>query len=235
MVKLVICVKRKAGMSPADFHRYWKEVHAPTVKSVPEFMRHLRKYVQSHTVSDAVPGFPAASEYDGLAELWFDNLEEVGKAFHEPRYMEIIRPDEGKFADLAGSTLFVAEEIVMHSERATRFKLVACVKPKAGMSSAEFHRYWKETHGPTVKSVPEFMRHLRKYVQSHAISGSIPGFPAAPSQFEGVADLWFDSVEEVVKAFNEPRYLEVIREDEKKFLDLAGCSIFVAEEVPIHG
>ncbi|HUN99130.1 MAG TPA: EthD domain-containing protein [Bradyrhizobium sp.] len=236
MVKLAICVKRKAGMSAPDFHRYWREVHASVVKSVPEFMRHLRKYVQSHTVSEAVPGFPAEpSQYDGLAELWFDNLEDVGKAFREPRYMEIIRPDEGKFADLAGSTLFVAEEIVMHPGKATPIKLIGALKPKAGMSVPDFHAYWKGTHGTVVKSVPEFMRHVRKYAQSHAIAGSIPGFPAGPQMFEGVAELWFDSVEEVGKAFNEPRYLEIIRADEKKFLDLAGCSIFVAEEVPIHG
>jgi len=114
-------------------------------------------------------------------------------------------------------------------------KLVACVKRKAGMSSSDFHRYWRDVHGPTVKSVPEFMRHLRKYVQSHAVSDSVPGFPAAPSQYDGIAELWFDSVEEVGKAFNEPRYFEIIRKDEAKFLDLAGCSIFVAEEILMHG
>jgi len=113
-------------------------------------------------------------------------------------------------------------------------KLVACVKRKAGMSSAEFHRYWRDVHGPTVKSVPEFMRHLRKYVQSHSVSDSLPGFPAPPSKFDGIAELWFDSVEEVVKAFSEPRYLEVIRKDEAKFLDLAGCDLFVAEELMMH-
>jgi uncharacterized protein (TIGR02118 family) len=114
-------------------------------------------------------------------------------------------------------------------------KFVACLKRKPGMSSAEFHRYWKDAHGPLVKSVPEFMRHLRKYVQSHSVSDSVPGFPSAPSQYDGIAELWFDSVEEVSKAFNEPRYLEIIRKDEPKFLDLAACSIFVAEEVPMHG
>ena len=114
-------------------------------------------------------------------------------------------------------------------------KFVACLKRKSGMSSAEFHRYWKDVHGPLVKSVPEFMRHVRKYVQSHAVSASVPGFPSAPSQYDGIAELWFDSVDEVGKAFNEPRYLEIIRKDEPKFLDLPACSIFVAEEIPMHG
>jgi uncharacterized protein (TIGR02118 family) len=115
MVKLIICLKRKPGMSAAEFHRYWKEVHAPTVKGVPEFMRYLRRYVQSHTVSDSVPGFPAApSEYDGIAELWFDSLEDVGKAFSEPRYFEIIQKDDARFLDVANCRIFVTEEILMH-------------------------------------------------------------------------------------------------------------------------
>ncbi len=113
-------------------------------------------------------------------------------------------------------------------------KLVACLKRKPGMSSAEFHRYWKDVHGPLVKGVPEFMRHVRKYIQSHSVSDKVPTFPTAPSHYDGVAELWFDSLEDIGKAFNEPRYMEVIRVDEPKFLDLPNCCIFVAEEVPMY-
>jgi len=48
MVKLVGCLRRKAGMSAEEFHRYWKNVHGPLVRSVPEFFRYVRKYVQGH-------------------------------------------------------------------------------------------------------------------------------------------------------------------------------------------
>jgi len=114
-------------------------------------------------------------------------------------------------------------------------KLVACLKRKPGMTSQEFHRYWREVHGPLVKGVPEFFRHVRKYVQGHTVSASAPGFPpASATAYEGVAELWFDSVEAAGKAFAEPRYLEIIRADEKKFLDLPGCSIFIVEEVTMH-
>jgi hypothetical protein len=48
-----------------------------------------------------VPGFPAlAAAFDGFAEIWFDSLEDVGREFTEPRYLEIIRPDEERFIDL---------------------------------------------------------------------------------------------------------------------------------------
>jgi uncharacterized protein (TIGR02118 family) len=110
MVKLIICAKRKRGMTRNEFDAYWQNQHGPLVKSVPEFMRHVRKYVQCHLIQDAVP-LGAEAPYDGVAELWFDSAEEITLAFNEPKYLEIIRPDEHKFADLAGSISFVTQEV----------------------------------------------------------------------------------------------------------------------------
>lgn len=56
MVQLVICARRKSGMSKEAFHEYWRGTHGPLVKSVPEFMRHVRKYVQHHTLAEPVHG-----------------------------------------------------------------------------------------------------------------------------------------------------------------------------------
>lgn len=116
MVELVVCLRRKKGMSKEDFHRYWREVHGPLVKGVADFVRHVRKYVQHHTVAGGIPGFPASAEepFDGIAELWFDDADAAGRAFSEPRYLEIIRPDEQKFLDLSECRIFLAEEVHMH-------------------------------------------------------------------------------------------------------------------------
>jgi uncharacterized protein (TIGR02118 family) len=116
MVKFVVAVRRKPGMSAEEFHRYWRENHGPLVRSVPEFMRHVRRYVQSHTLADAASGFPAGGgSFDGYAELWFDDVESVRRAFQEPRYLEVIRPDEPKFADLSSCVVSVTEEVVIHA------------------------------------------------------------------------------------------------------------------------
>ena len=110
MVKYIICVARKAGMTHEEFSTYWRNHHGSVVKSVPEFTRHVRKYVQCHLVGKVVP-LGAAGAYDGVAELWFDSVEELEAAFNEPRYLEIVRPDELKFADLTKSISFITEEV----------------------------------------------------------------------------------------------------------------------------
>ena len=114
MVKLMACLKRKPGMSEAEFHRYWKDVHGPLVNSTAEFMRYVRKYVQSHTVSHTVPGVATApTPFDGVAELWFDSLDDVRKAYAEPRFHEVLLPDGLKFFDVPGCMFFVVEEVLM--------------------------------------------------------------------------------------------------------------------------
>ena len=53
MVKYIICATRKAGLSHEEFSAYWRNHHGPLVRSVPEFARYVRKYVQCHLVKGA--------------------------------------------------------------------------------------------------------------------------------------------------------------------------------------
>lgn len=110
MVKYTILVTRKAGLTWEEYDAYWKNYHGTVVKSVPEFIRHVRKYVQCHLVKGAMP-LGAAGAYDGIAELWFDSVEELQAAFNEPRYLAIIRPDELKFVELEKCMSFITEEL----------------------------------------------------------------------------------------------------------------------------
>ncbi len=113
-------------------------------------------------------------------------------------------------------------------------KLIGCLKRKPGMTSEEFHRYWKETHGPLVQNVPEFWQYIRKYVQSHTLEGQVPGLSGFETSYDGFVELWFNSLDDVGRAFTAPRYLEIIRPDEEQFLDLPNCKGAVVEEVLIH-
>ena len=110
MVKIIINVVRKAGMSDDEFDRSWRTQHAAVIKSVPEFTRHVRRYVQCHLAVQDTP-FLAAGDYDGVAELWFDDIAAMNTAFIEPRYLEVIRPDELKFVDMERTISLVTEEL----------------------------------------------------------------------------------------------------------------------------
>src|SRR2546430_16595413 len=49
MVKLVFCVRRRSELSREECQRYWREIHAPLVRSHAEVLR-IRRYVQTHTL-----------------------------------------------------------------------------------------------------------------------------------------------------------------------------------------
>ena len=109
MIKLIVLAVRKQGMTFEEFDTYWREQHGPLVKSVTEFSRHVRKYVQSHRASGNIP-LAGEAACDGVAELWFDSVDAMNEAFQEPRYLEVIRPDEMKFFDADRSQSIVCEE-----------------------------------------------------------------------------------------------------------------------------
>ena len=78
MVKLMFCLVRRADVDEAEFHRYWRDEHAPLVATHAEVLG-LRRYVQAHAVHPhlnaalaATRGAPAS--YDGVAELWVDSV-----------------------------------------------------------------------------------------------------------------------------------------------------------------
>ena len=96
MVKFSIFLRKRAGMSQNDFVAYHKTHHASLFTSLPEVKQYVRKYVQCHVVPVALPGFPD-TYYDGITELWFDDVESIGKVFAAPEYLRLIRPDEEKF------------------------------------------------------------------------------------------------------------------------------------------
>ncbi len=116
MIALIVAARRRADYTREEFVRYWTERHAPLVLSVPEFARHLKRYVL-HPYADGSDGdalvLGALPEYDGVGELWFDDQASMIAAFNEPRYLEIIRPDEDVFLDRDGCMTFVTEARVM--------------------------------------------------------------------------------------------------------------------------
>jgi uncharacterized protein (TIGR02118 family) len=99
MVKAIYLIRRKPGMSFADFHRYWREVHGAIAARIPG----MRRYVQCHTADDG-------AEYDGAAEVWFDDMEAVRRAVASPEYASA-RADEARFIDLERTALIFTEEV----------------------------------------------------------------------------------------------------------------------------
>jgi uncharacterized protein (TIGR02118 family) len=106
MVKLIYCITKKAGMTDEEFFRYWKSIHGPIGARIPR----LRKLVQSHRLT--VTGDRRPPDYDGVAELWFDDMEALLAARQSPEW-RASSEDEVNFIDHSKVAYLVSEEHII--------------------------------------------------------------------------------------------------------------------------
>jgi uncharacterized protein (TIGR02118 family) len=77
MVKGMFMIKRKPGLTVADFRKHWLEVHAPI--ALKEM--NIKCYVQCHTI-DSVYNF-CEPQWDGITHLWFDDAGAANAAWQQ--------------------------------------------------------------------------------------------------------------------------------------------------------
>jgi len=106
MVKLVYCIRKKPGMSDREFFHYWERVHGPLGARIPG----LRRLVQSHRLN--VDGDRRQADYDGMAELWFDDVQALLDARQSVEW-KAASEDEANFIDHKNVAYFVSEERVI--------------------------------------------------------------------------------------------------------------------------
>lgn len=118
---MVFTVRRRPGLSREDFWRYWYDSHGPLVRSHAEALR-VRRYVQTHPLQDEVNALLARGrgsepeQYDGVAELWWDSLEDFRAAAATPEgraAAAALLADERTSLDLPSSPLWLGEERVV--------------------------------------------------------------------------------------------------------------------------
>ena len=118
-------------------------------------------------------------------------------------------------------------------------KLTFCLRRRPELSREEFQHIWHEEHAPLVRSHAETLG-IRRYVQVHTtttpMNDALRGSRSAPEEYDGVAELWWDSVEAAANAASTPEGAEAARqllEDERRFIDHANSPIWLSEERPV--
>ena len=120
-------------------------------------------------------------------------------------------------------------------------KLSFCLVRLPHLTREAFQAYWLETHGPLVASVANELQ-IRRYVQTHALppeaNEGLRASRSAPPEFDGVAELWFDSLEAMAENGARPEAQAaglLLLEDERKFIDLPKSPLFLSREHAIVG
>ncbi len=115
-------------------------------------------------------------------------------------------------------------------------KLTYCVRRLPAVSAEEFHRYWRDVHGPLVRDRAAALG-VRRYVQVHALTtplnDALRAGRGAQEPYDGVAELWWDSVQDLQAAARTPDGRQAgldLLEDERRFIDLGRSALWLGEE-----
>ena len=112
MIRIIALIKRRPGLSPAEFAEYYEHRHAPLFHRVipPQVADAIVRYAQHHAVRLGSGGSEPA--YDCVTELGFDDLG--GMRTWSDWYLgddgKVLRDDEEHFMDVDERVVIVVDE-----------------------------------------------------------------------------------------------------------------------------
>ena len=213
MIKQVSFFKRRDDLSPEEFRDHWLNVHADVVRQLNGIVR----YVQNHALEPR-------SGFDGIAEVWFEDIESMRNVVDTPE-LAAIRSDEENFIDLnTMGTVLTTEYLIKDREPPSADqKMMALVKGLLDDDPETFQSEYRDQLGPLVAAVPG----IDRYVQAHARPG-IYRTGRTPA-YDAIASVWFSEVDALVSS----REMQAVRDLERSIIDLENTRIGMVKEIEI--
>jgi hypothetical protein len=228
LIKFIIGFERAEGLTRQECQQYLADAHGKLVASVPEFRRHVLRYVQNFAIE--TPAIECAGfDADGAAELWFDNMATFLTAFGEPRYLELIRPDELRFAHPHRLIVaFTQEHTVFATACAKNLKLFRFLTPAQGISPSAFRSAWREHYAERLATDATVASVVTRYVQNWSVPANSNPFPLA-RPFAGIDQFCFCN-EAGLHRFVEAERELLTRSGAAALVDGPACIAFAATD-----
>lgn len=197
--KLFGLMARKDGMSVQEFHDHYRHPHGTMGMQIST----LCAYVQSHQIDTPLLG-ESQRRYEAIAELWYENANDLLDFRNEPTMRTYLNDDEPNFVDLKATRLFIGEEEVLSSKpdaalvetdrangewrlanRPVSVKVLQFVAPEAGPG-------WCTEEDESLGRRLGVFRHVRCHPTTP--STVVPSRKARAPDFIGVRELWWPTV-----------------------------------------
>ena len=114
MVKLIMLVKKRDGLSDAEFRARW-QAHSEKVLGFQAALR-IRGYAKTLPLCHDTPATQRDTQpfpYDAMGELWYDSRDDFLRARSTPAgqaALAELRVDELRFVDMAQSVMWFGTE-----------------------------------------------------------------------------------------------------------------------------
>jgi uncharacterized protein (TIGR02118 family) len=231
MYKHVALLVRKEGMSHEEFVDYWQTNHVPIAREIEGVVKY----------ATVLPVTPEAAEFDGLAELYFEDLDTLhdalgseGSRDYDPAKGKAkeAREDVDNFLDIQRRPRFIGEVVVQRDDVGGDtdglYKHSAFLVRKDGMSHEEFVDHWQNNHTPIAREIEGVVKY----------DTILPTDPEN-AEFDGVAELYFEDLDALHDALGSEGSRDYdpakgkakeAREDVNNFLSIGDRPRFIGKE-----
>ncbi|WLH60733.1 EthD domain-containing protein [Pseudomonas sp. FP2300] len=200
MIKILAAVRRKPGMTHAEFLNYIEHQHGEIARAKP---LGVKRYVQNHVIDSAF-GVDADNAYtqtfhrDSITELFFDNMSDLIHTFSDPYTQQTTGPDAKNFADLSKQAAQLMDEVEVSNAGAAplKWKAIVFLKKNPTVQLESFFTAWDSAHDTVVNKHPDFQKVLRRYVHSRYLPEGdrvTSYFGPDVAVYEGTSSLWFEN------------------------------------------
>ncbi|WP_440764106.1 EthD domain-containing protein [Natronorubrum sp. DTA7] len=192
MYKHVALLVRQDGLSHEEFVEHWQTEHTPIAREIEGVVRYQQ----------VLPTEPDHAEFDGIAELYFEDLEALHDALGSPGSRDYdptkemaakAREDVDNFLAIEDRPRFIGEEIVqkddVDGDTDGLYKHSAFLVRQEGLSHEEFVDYWQTNHTPIAREIEGVVKY----------NTVLPTDPEH-AEFDGVAELYFEDIEKLYDA-----------------------------------
>jgi len=215
--KFVYLAPRPEKVDRAAFGRHWRE-RSDGVAQSGQFTH----YEQCETLTPAdEPALPESlfgplgisGDFAGVAQAWFVGGSGAVADLATDTTWAASTGGEAQPAPArpAGNLLATQEEVVFDLG-GTKLKIFSFLQRRAGLSLAEFSDQWR-AFAQTFAAHDELVRHCSGYVQNHVYA------PDGRPRYDGIAEMSFRSVDDVVAFISEPSMVEELFPAEQPFID----------------
>lgn len=193
-------LKRKAGMTSAEFNEHWKKSHGPLAAKFPG----LRQYDQHAVIDNEHFGIDHARgrwDLDGFSELQFDSLEAMHEAVNSNAFSGA-RSDENAFLDDLRMLICEKHTVVPLNLGDQPFiKRMTLLKRLPGITSEEFRHEWLVNHANWVSQWPNVLGYTQNLVidRYYTSRTESAGYDDVP--IDGIVEFWFRNKEEAAELY----------------------------------
>jgi hypothetical protein len=208
-VKRIYVIDRNPSLQHHEFGPRWK-IHSELAQQFPELVHQYPRlaYCATREQDAGIPG--ASRERGGVGMLWLRSRDLLSAQPVDPAMRPTMQADELRvFTGLVMNSLVTVDETVLKDGRGARFCLISFLRARPGLGREEFIQSWRR-QADALLDAPEFS----SLVQRYAISAA---FGKASFEADGMAEMWFNSVEDAVRACNTPAYRRLVLEEQEEF------------------